>query len=250
MVCAQNGLMPVGKADYSKFPFTSGSKPHYSERLQSMHLAVAHLRCFDARLTTPTGSIIFNWWDRNNDFIRGVRKVPPYTLLYWTMLFKIAPYLGGMKKLILEAKTSKDVDAIRKMRVTLPVPDEHNEGEIINMETPLLSTNFRAMIDNMLFVGCYGHKQMFEDRVPQSSILAFRNAAVKIAREQEDSFYYLWKEHLKANGTPSDSAVAAQAVEGRVSDVMGRDDDGEGYVVPAAAGGKVASDAEDAPGDA
>jgi hypothetical protein len=247
--------MSVGKADYSKSPFTSGSKPHYSERLQSMHLAVAHLRCFDARLTTrgevtsPNGPIRCNWWDRNNDFIRGVRRVPPYTFLYWTMLFKIAPYLGGLKKLILEAKTPKDVDAIRKMRVTLPVPDEHNEGEIINMETPLLSTNFRAMIDNMLFVGCYGHKQMFEDRVPQSSILAFRNAAVKIAREQEDSFYYLWKEHLNSNGTPSDGAVAAQAVEGRVSDVMGRDDDGEGYVAPAAAGGNVASEAEDA-GDA
>ena len=86
-------------------------------------------------------------------------------------------------------------------------------------------------------------------RVPQASILAFRNAAVKIAREQEDSFYYLWKEHLKTNGTPSDSAVAAQAVEGRLSDVMGRDDDGEGYVAPAAAGGNVASEAEDA-GDA
>jgi hypothetical protein len=236
--------MPVGKADYSKFPFTSGTKPHYSDRLQSMHLAIAHLRCFDARLTTTTGAIKFNWWDRSNDFIRGVRRVPPYTSLYWTMLFKIAPYLGGLKKLILEAKTSKDIEAIRKMRVTLPVPDEHNEGEFINMETPLLSTNFRAMIDNMLFVGCYGHKTMFEDRVPQASILAFRNAALKIAREQEDSFYYLWKEHLKANGTPSDSAVAAQAVQVKMTDVMGGDGDDEGYVAPAAAGGDVASGAE------
>ena len=134
--------MPVGKADYSKFPFTSGSKPHYSERLQSMHLAVAHLRCFDARLTTrgevnsPNGPIRFNWWDRNNDFIRGVRRVPPYTTLYWTMLYKIAPYLGGLEKLILEAKTPKDVEAIRKMRVTLPVPDEQNEGESSTSKHP------------------------------------------------------------------------------------------------------------------
>ena len=87
----------------------------------------------------------------------------------------------GLKRLILEAKTSKDIEAIRKMRATLPVPDEHNEGEFINMETPLLSTNFRAIIDNMLFVGCYGHKTMFEDRVPQASNLAFRNVAVRIA---------------------------------------------------------------------
>ena len=116
--------MPVGRADYPKFPFTSGPKPFYSERLQSMHWAIAHLRCFDARLTKPDGSVKFNWWDRSNDFIRGVRTVPPYTALYWTMLFKIAPFLGGLKKLILEAKTSKDVEAIRKMRVTLPVPDK------------------------------------------------------------------------------------------------------------------------------
>ena len=240
--------MPVGKADYSKFPLTSGAKPFYSDRIQSFHLAVAHLRCFDASLTTIKipDPIKFNWWDRDNDFIRGVRRVPPYTLLYWTMLFKIAPYLGGLKKLILEAKTSKDVEAIRKMRVTLPVPDDQNEGEFINIETPILSTNFRAMIDNMLFVGCYGHKQMFEDRVPQASIVAFRNAAVKIAREQEASFYYLWKVHLKENGSPSDSGVATQAVEGRVSDVMGRDDDNEAYVAPAAAEGDVASDAEGA----
>jgi len=198
--------MPVGKADYSKFPLTSGPKPFYSDRIQSFHLAVAHLRCFDARLTTIKipDPIRFNWWDRDNDFIRGVRRVPPYTLLYWTM------------------------------------------GEFINIETPILSTNFRAMIDNMLFVGCYGHKQMFEDRVPQASIVAFRNAAVKIAREQEASFYYLWKVHLKENGSPSESGVATQAVEGRVSDVMGRDDDGEGYVAPAAVEGDVASDAEGA----
>ena len=241
--------MPVGRADYPKYPFTAGAKPCYSERLQSMHWAVAHLRCFDAKLTSPDGAIKFNWWDRNNDFIRGVRRVPPYTTLYWTMLFKIAPFLGGLKKLILEAKTSKDIEAIRKMRVTLPVPDEHNEGEIINMETPLLSTNFRAMIDNMLFEGCYGHKIMFEDRVPQASIVSFRNAAVKIAREQEDSFYYLWKEYLKANGSPSDSAVAEQAVQVKVTDVMGGNDDEGVYAAPAAAGGDVASDAEGA-GDA
>ena len=130
----------------------------------------------------------------------------------------------------------------------MPVPDEHNEGEFINMETPLLSTNFHAMIDNMLFVGCYGHKTMFEDRVPQFSILSFRNAAVKIAREQEDSFYYLWKQHLKANGSPSDSAVAEQAVQLKVTDVMGGDDEGV-YVAPEAAGGDEASEAEGA-GDA
>jgi hypothetical protein len=126
------------------------------------------LRCFDTRLTRPDGSIKFNWWDRDNDFIKGVRRVPPYTDLFWAMFFKIAPFLGGMKKLILDAKTAKDVEDIRKMTVKVSIPDEHNEGEFFTREVPLLSTEVRAMIDNMLFLACYGHKVMFEDRVPQS----------------------------------------------------------------------------------
>jgi hypothetical protein len=88
--------MPVSKTDYRKFPLTSGAKPVYSARIQNLHLAVSHLRCFDARLTTPTGEIKFNWWDRHNDFIKGVRRVPPYPDLYWTMFYKPTPFLEGM----------------------------------------------------------------------------------------------------------------------------------------------------------
>ncbi len=167
--CAQNGLCPIGRADHPKHPLTSGQKPVYSARIQSFYLAVAHLRCFDARLTRPDGSIKFNWWNRDNDFIKRVRRVPPYTDLFWTMFYKIAPILGGMKKLILDAKTAEDVEDIWKRTVKVSIPDEHNEGEFITREVPLLSTEVRAMIDNMLFLACYGHKVMFEDRVPVSS---------------------------------------------------------------------------------
>ena len=90
---AQSGLMPVSKTDYQKFSLTSGAKPVYSTRIQNFQLAVFHLRSFDARLTTPTGEIKFNWWDRHNDFIKGVRRVPPYPDLYWTMFYKLAPFL-------------------------------------------------------------------------------------------------------------------------------------------------------------
>ena len=65
--------MPVSKADYTKYPLTTGAKPAYSARVQSFHLAIAHLRCFDARLTRPSGEIKFNWWDRDNEFIKGIR---------------------------------------------------------------------------------------------------------------------------------------------------------------------------------
>ncbi len=83
-----------------------------------------------------------------------------------------------MKTLILEARTAEDIEAIRRTKVRVPVPDEHNEGEFTYTELPLLSTEVRAMIDNMLSVSCYGHKVMFEDRVPQASMLAFRSCAM------------------------------------------------------------------------
>ncbi len=87
--------------------------------------------------------------------------MPPYTDLFWAMFYKIAPFLGGMKKVILEAKTAQDVDDIKNMHVKVSIPDEHNEGEFIIVQVPLLSDDVRAMIDNMLFVACYGHKKWF-----------------------------------------------------------------------------------------
>jgi hypothetical protein len=136
-------------------------------------MAVAHLRCFDARLTRPDGRIKFNFWDRHNDFIQGVRRVPPYTDIFWAIFYKIAPFLGGMKKVILDAKTDADVDAIRKMKVKVAIPDDGNDGKFMTVEVPLLSHDVRAIIDNIIFVSCYGHKKMFEDRVPRETIVAF-----------------------------------------------------------------------------
>jgi hypothetical protein len=49
-----------------------------------------------------------------------------------------------------------NVDAIQKMKVRVPIPDKHNEGEFIIVQVPWLSVDIRAMIDNMLFVACYG----------------------------------------------------------------------------------------------
>ena len=121
------------------------------------------------------------------------------------------------------------------MRV--PVPDEHNEGEFVYTELPLLSTKVRAMIDNMLLVSCYGHKVMFEDRVPQASMLAFRSCALRNARENESNFFYLWKEHLKTNGEQLEGADMAKEVEGRVNGVMGDDDDDDVSAAAAAPGG-------------
>jgi hypothetical protein len=188
-------------------------------------MAAAHLRCFDHRLTRDDGRVKFNFWDRNNDFVQGVRKVPPYTDLFWAMFYKIAPFLGGMKKVILEAKTAEDVDAIRDTKVKVAIPDEGNDGEFTTVEVPLLSHDVRAMIDNMIFVGCYGHKKMFEARVPRDSIVAFRNTALNCAKEQESNFYRLWKEYLAKSGRSEEGAAAEQERVDRMQGMMGGDSD-------------------------
>ena len=89
----------------------------------------------------------------------------------------------------------------------------------------MLSTALWAMIDNMLFLACYGHKVMFEDRVPQSSILAFRSCALKDARENESNFYHLWKQYLDKTGGTKDSQDVAKELTDRVNGVMGDDGD-------------------------
>jgi hypothetical protein len=198
-------------------------------------MAIAHLRCFDARLTRDDGRIKFHFWDRQNDFVQGVRKVPPYTDLSWAMFYKIAPFLGGMKKVILDAKTDSDVDEIRKMRVKVAIPDEGNDGEFLTVEVPLLSDDVRAMIDNIIFVSCYGHKKMFEDRVPRETIVAFRSCALKCAKEQESSFYYLWKEHLARSGRSVEGAAAEQERVDQLHGMMGDNDDDDGVLAGGAA---------------
>ena len=102
------------------------------------------------------------------------------------------------------------------------------------------------MIDNMLFLACYGHKVMFEDRVPQSSILAFRSCAWKNARDNESNFYHLWKECLARSGGVKDSQEVAKELTDRVNDVMGDDNDDEAAAAaPAAAASAEGGSASD-----
>ena len=108
-----------------------------NSELSQFHLAVAHLCCLDTRLSRPDGLIKFNWWERNDKFIKVVRMVLPYTDTVGSLFYKIAPFLGGMKKPILEASTAENVDAmiaIQRMNVRAFLPDEHNEGEFVVTE--------------------------------------------------------------------------------------------------------------------
>jgi hypothetical protein len=145
-----------------------------------------------------------------------------------------------MKKVILDAKTDSDVDAIRKMRVKVAIPDMHDDGEFTTVEVPLLSHDVRAMIDNMIFVACYGHKKMFEARVPLETRVAFRSSALNCAKEQEGGFYHLWKEYLARSGRSEEGAAAEKERVDQMQGILGGDDDEDPAGVFAGAGGAAA----------
>ena len=130
-----------------------------------------------------------------------------------------------MKKVILDAKTDKDVDEISKMRVRVAIPDDHDDGEFTTVEVPLLSHDVRAMINNIIFVACYGHKKMFEARVPLDTSVAFRSTSLACAKEQESNFYRLWKEYLARSGRSEEGAAAEQERVDRMQGMMGGNSD-------------------------
>ena len=106
----QQGPCPQTTWEYSKFPFLSGDKlDHCCAKMESFHLTVGFLRCFDATTNTEDKKIYFNWWDRENKFSSGARRAPPYTEFFWTLFFKVAANLpvGDISKEILEASSPK-----------------------------------------------------------------------------------------------------------------------------------------------
>ncbi len=52
-----------------------------------------------------------NWWNRDNQFVKGMRKVPPYFDLFWNLFFEIAPFLGDLKIKVLQVGTDGQIDA-------------------------------------------------------------------------------------------------------------------------------------------
>ena len=95
----QAGLFPFTTADYGSHPLTSG-KGVPCDRIESFHMAVGNLRCFDARRTDEEKGIRFDFFNRDNCYIKGARKVPPYTDLFWAMFFKVASRIGPLKAIV------------------------------------------------------------------------------------------------------------------------------------------------------
>ena len=88
-----------------------------------------------------------------------------------------------MKKQILEGAGDEALDALRENLVLVAV-FKFKDSEIVNVDTHLISAEIRAIVDVMLYVACYGHKDLFEERLPPAGCLAFTDLSLKIARDK------------------------------------------------------------------
>ena len=222
IVCfEQQGLCPPTTRDYSKYPFTSGDKiDHSSPRVESFHLTVGFLRCFDASAADEAKKIHFNWWDRDNKFSSGVRKAPPYTEIFWILFFKVAANLGDISKEILEASSPEEIDLLRTKTIKVVVEDD---GEVCTKEIKMISTAIRTMVDNICYMSVYGHPSNLNDKCPAARTIAFTTMAVKLATENEDKFYEGWKSYRASNPVVKDREGGDESEADRILKIM--DDD-------------------------
>jgi hypothetical protein len=95
--CCQYGLFPPSVADYAHYPLTSGKSLSPSARIESFHMAVGMLRCFDASINSEVNKIHFTWFPKDNRFITGAKRAFPYTHLFWAIFFKLVNCLGSYK---------------------------------------------------------------------------------------------------------------------------------------------------------
>ena len=217
--------MPLTTKDYPAFPFTSAGSAVASPRLESFHLTVGNLRCFDARVSTQDEKIHFNWWDRNNKFSAGAKRAPPYTEIFWILFFKAAANMGDMSKDILDASTPEEIEALRTKTVKVHVEED---GEICTKEIKMISPAMRAMIDNICYMAVYGHTTMLNSRVPANRTLAFTEFALKVALDNEVKFFEGWKSYRAAHPVVKEDAAAENDSETeRIMKLLGDGDDDE-----------------------
>jgi hypothetical protein len=188
----QNGLMPLATKDYKDFPLTRSNGDAPCPRVESFVVAITFIRCFNAALHDPASHIIMNWWNRDNKFVGGMRKVPPYTDLFWNLFFKVAPFLGDLKSEILLVNNERQIDELRHKRLTVFVRNDDND--LVAQEIPLVSPAIRAIVDNIHFVSVYGHKTMWETRTRPAFRASVLAQITKEAKDHEAAFYDSWKD--------------------------------------------------------
>jgi hypothetical protein len=98
----QMGLMPPDTKSYPNYPLTCGQPSPATLRIESFHQAVGLIRCFDARRTDPARRIKCDWYDRDNEFLKGAKKLPQYTDLIWNLFFLVMKHYSPLRNLVLK----------------------------------------------------------------------------------------------------------------------------------------------------
>jgi hypothetical protein len=154
--------------------------------------------------------------------------------------FKVVPFLRTMKRDIRDAATDDAIDALRTLKVKVPVHGE--DGDINTVEIPLISPEFRSIVENLniLYTSVYDHKAIFEDRVTAASRTSFAQISLKIAREKVDDFFASWNDYRKRHPIKAKKLEPDEDTADLINTLMGDDED-ELPPAPAAAGGPAGS---------
>jgi hypothetical protein len=190
--------------------------------MESFHITIGFLRCFDAAATDEDNKIRFNWWDRDNKFSSGMRKAKPYTEIFWILFFKVAANLGDISKEILEASSPEDIDLLRSKTVKVVVEDD---GEVCTKEIKMISTAIRTMVDYICYMSVYGHPSNLNEKCPAARTTAFISTATKLATDNEDKFYEGWKSYRASNPVVKDREGGDESETERLLKLMGEEDD-------------------------
>ena len=156
-----------------------------------------------------------------------------YIHLFWLSFFKVAFNLRDASKEIMEANSPGEIDALRLKKVKVVIHDGNN---FITKEVKLISDEIRSMVDNICYMAVYGHKSMFE-KISGARRAAFKEYALKVARDYEDEFYESWKSYRAEH--PVEAAVSLEQDNSECERMMNTllgDDDAAGHgAAPAAA---------------
>jgi hypothetical protein len=132
-----------------------------------------------------------------------------------------------------QAQTREEILEIRGLKAKVPVADE--DGNYHTTEVPLIGPPIRGMIDNMLFMGAYGHKTMFEsNRTRPAFRAAFAAYSLKVAIEKADDFFESWIEYRSRHPAERLAVHLAESADGLVDleAMLGGDDDDDAPLFP------------------
>ena len=94
--------MPKTVRNYKKIPLTSGQPTPATLKIENFHQSVGLIRCFDARLNNPERRIKCDWYDRDNEYLMGAKKLPQYSDLFWKLFFLVMKNYAPLRNIILK----------------------------------------------------------------------------------------------------------------------------------------------------